>query len=237
MKSLTAASRLSIGIASALALFCMLGIAAVIATAAGTADSQEEQQPEALSDALPPAYRPIVMKDETIAIDAAIDANRIAAVRIGNYPSLGPDGDRYTTDRAVVAQAAASIKDTRFVRWNGYAAYQEKKEKMAGGYYSNLALLDESGRIIVEIGHDPGMASADQGEIFITHNDDRYLMEGNWPFVAETLESFVVQAKDETGIGLDETNARGAGTVASEERTWLFEDEFVEGGGILVESS
>lgn len=242
MNSLTAASKSAIGIASALAVVCVLaGALGILAAIDENGEGSAHQHPEAIFDAPMPAsdiplYRPVTAENDTVAFADSIETDRIAAVRIYNYPSLGPNGNRYATDEETIAQAARVLEHARFVFWDGYRAYEEEHRASAGGYYSNLALLDEAGRTVVQVRFDPGMPSdanaTGETGIYIIRNDACYRMEADQSAVIETIEAFVIQAKAETGIGCGEMQLAPA-----EERTWLLEGEFAASRDYSAESS
>lgn len=242
MNSLTAASKSAIGIASALAAVCILaGALGILIAVDENGEGAAPQHPEAIFDTPMsasdiPIYCPVIAENDTVAFADSIDTDRIAAVCIYNYPSLGPNGNRYATNEETIEQAAHVLEHAHFMLWDGYRSYEERRRTLAGGYYSSLALLDEAGRTVVQVGFDPGMPSdanaTGETGIYVIRDDACYRMEADQSAVIETIGAFVLQAKAETGIGCGEMRLAPA-----EERTWLLEDEFAASLDYSAEAS
>lgn len=165
------------------------------------------------------------------------DAGHVSAIRVGCYPSLGPEGYRYTDDPAVVAEALAAFEPRAFKRWDGRAQrllLEElfPSEPMTGGCYASVAFLDASGDELAVVLDNSGVAP--RGFLSVRRNDCVYLLEGDATASGACLDAMIADACADDDLRPDwyERADPPLGQM-----TWLLEEEWRARRGLPASDS
>lgn len=147
-------------------------------------------------------------------LEDASDANRVAAVEVSNYPTLGAAGSRVTEDPAVVSEALGTFGSASFSRWDGEAARLLVEglfppPATTGGYFSSLVFLDGSDEPLATVSY-----NSDQG-IYLRRNGCIYVADDQQA-LQDLLGDLVSRAREQG----DEPPAAG------DARTWWYPDDW-----------
>ena len=149
----------------------------------------------------------------TVLEDAA-DADRLAAVEVSNYPTLGAAGSRVTEDPAIVSEVLGTFGSASFSRWDGEAARLLVEglfppPATTGGYFSSLAFLDGSDESLATVIYD-----SDHG-IYLRRNGCIYVADDQ-EALRDLLSDLVSRAREQSE---EPPAADGA-------RTWWYPDDW-----------
>lgn len=145
---------------------------------------------------------------DEVVFDDPIDESQVVYLQIGNYPSLNfdPPGTALASDRDLIERACSLLSGARFVRWGGYAQYQEKQSKMDGGYFSSLTLVNGDREALATILYNPAIVieggapgegiSLYIGELCCVMDGDQSAIED---FIEECVLSALSEYEDEAG--------------------------------------
>ena len=141
-------------------------------------------------------------------------ADQVAAVEVGNYPTLGAAGSRVTEDSDIVSEALDAFGAAPFSRWDGEAARLLLEGLVppapsTGGYFSHLVFLDGSDEALATVSYD-----SDQG-IYLRRNGCIYVADDQ-EALQDLLNDLVSRAREQGDLP----------PAADGSRTWWYPDDW-----------
>lgn len=131
-----------------------------------------------------------------------VPRDEVASLKVSNYPRLGPDSNRYTTDSSVIDRAYGLLEQMTFSKWDEYGIQRvidQFRPQMVGGYRSGISLYDASGNEVAALSYDSGaFAGTLPGDGIVLYRDGcAYVMDGDQTELIDFLEDCVTDAHDE----------------------------------------